>query len=145
MPASFSKIAIVLLLGGALPVGNAAAADTLRLGGTGAAIGMLQQVGTEFTAITGVKVEVIPSLGSTGAVRALGDGWLDIAVPARPLKPDEAAAGLRQVEVLRTALRDSDIPFQPERVEKRRPCRDFCSRKTDLGRRYADPRYSSPT
>ena len=103
MPASFSKIAIVLLLAGAVPTGNAAAADTLRLGGTGSAIGMLQQVGAEFTAMTGVKVEIVPSLGSSGAVLAIGDGWLDIAVPARPLKPKEAAAGLRQVEVLRTA------------------------------------------
>ena len=44
-----------------------------------------------------------PSLGSTGAIRALTDGLLDIAVPARPLKADESAAGLRQVAVLRTA------------------------------------------
>jgi phosphate transport system substrate-binding protein len=103
MRASFSKIAIILLLAGALPARNAAAADTLRVGGTGTAIGMLQQVGAEFTAATGVKVEVIASLGSTGAIRALRDGWLDIAVPARPLKPDETAAGLRQVAVLQTA------------------------------------------
>jgi phosphate transport system substrate-binding protein len=103
MPASFSKIAIVLLLAGAVPTGNAAAADTLRLGGTGSAIGMLQQVGAEFAAMTGVKVEIVPSLGSSGAVLAIGDGWLDIAVPARPLKPNEAVGGLRQVAVLRTA------------------------------------------
>src|SRR5450755_2664103 len=103
MRASFSKIAIVLLLAGSLQAGNAAAADTLRVGGTGTATGMLQQVGAEFIAATGVKVEVIASLGSTGAIRALSDGWLDIAVPARPLKPDEAAAGLRQVAAVRTA------------------------------------------
>ena len=103
MPKSFSKIAIVLLLAGALPAGNAAAADTLRVGGTGSAAGMLQQVGAKFTAATGVKVVLIPSLGSTGAIRALTDGLLDIAVPARPLKADESAAGLRQVAVLRTA------------------------------------------
>ena len=103
MPASFTRIAIVLLLVGAMSAGNAAAADTLRVGGTGTATGMLQQVGAEFTAATGVKVEVVPSLGSKGAIRALSDGWLDIAVPARPPKPDEVAAGLRQVAVLRTA------------------------------------------
>ena len=99
----FAKLVMVLLLAGAMPAGNAAAADTLRVGGTGTATGMLQQVGAEFTAATGVKVEIVPSLGSTGAIRALRDGWLDIAVPARPLKPNEAAAGLRQVAVLRTA------------------------------------------
>ena len=75
----------------------------MRVGGTGTAIGMLQQVGAEFTTATGVKVDVVSSLGSTGAIRALTDGLLDIAVPARPLKSDESAAGLRQVAVLRTA------------------------------------------
>jgi phosphate transport system substrate-binding protein len=98
-----TKIAIVLLFAGALPAGNAAAAETLRVGGTGSAIGMLQQVGAEFTAATGVKVDVVTSLGSSGSIRALADGLLDIAVPARPLKSDETAAGLRQVAVLRTA------------------------------------------
>jgi phosphate transport system substrate-binding protein len=102
MRGSLSKLAIVLLLASALPTTNAAA-ETLRLGGTGTAIGMLQQVGAEFTAATGVKVEVVVSLGSTGAIRALGDGLLDIAVPARPLTSNEMAAGMRQVTVLRTA------------------------------------------
>jgi phosphate transport system substrate-binding protein len=102
MAASFSRIAIVLLLAGTMPVGGATAAETLRLGGTGTAIGILQQVGAEFTAATGVKVEVVASLGSTGAIRALGDGLPDLAVPARPLKSDETAAGLREVAVLRT-------------------------------------------
>jgi phosphate transport system substrate-binding protein len=102
MRASYTKLAFVLLLAGMAPFGTAAA-QTLRAGGTGTAIGMLQQVGAEFTAATGVKVDVVPSLGSSGALRALTDGLLDIAVPARPLKPDETAAGLRQFAVLRTA------------------------------------------
>jgi phosphate transport system substrate-binding protein len=103
MPASFSKIAIILLLIGAAPLGGATAAEALRLGGTGSAVGMLKQVGAEFTAATGVQVDVVASLGSSGAIRALTDGVLDIAVPARPLKTDETAADLRQVAVLRTA------------------------------------------
>jgi hypothetical protein len=42
MSASFTKIAIVLLLAGAAPIGGATAVETLRLGGTGSAVGMLQ-------------------------------------------------------------------------------------------------------
>jgi phosphate transport system substrate-binding protein len=103
MRMSNSSVAIAVFFGCALAAGPSAAAETLRLGGTGSAIGMLRQVGDEFTAATGVEVEVVTSLGSTGAVRALADGLLDIAVPARPLKSDESAAGLRQVAVLRTA------------------------------------------
>lgn len=69
-----------------------------------------------------MPIEVVRSLGSSGAIRALADGRLDIAVSARPLKADEAAAGLRPVAVLRTAfvlatshryaddLKTSDLP-----------------------------------
>jgi len=103
MRASIPKLALAAVFAAALMAGQAAAAEALRLGGTGSAAGMLQQVGAKFTAATGVKVVLTPSLGSAGAIRALTDGLLDIAMPARPLKADESAAGLRQVAVLRTA------------------------------------------
>jgi phosphate transport system substrate-binding protein len=89
MRMSNSSVAIAVFFGCALVAGPSAAAETLRVGGTGSAIGMLQQVGAEFTAATGIKVEVVTSLGSNGAIRALADSMLDIAVPARPLKTDE--------------------------------------------------------
>ena len=103
MRMSNSRLAIAVFYGCALAAAPSAAQDTLRIGGTGSAIGMLQQVGDEFTAATGGKVEIIASLGSTGAIRALADGVIDIAGAARPLKADEAAAGLSQGTVLRTA------------------------------------------
>ena len=104
MRTSFSILTALVLLAG-LPAANAAAASkTLRMGGTGSSIGLLQQVGDEFAAAAGgVKVIVVPSLGSSGGIHALADGKLDIAVSARPLKPAEAAKGVRQVLVLRTA------------------------------------------
>lgn len=101
MRASIPKLAVVVLAG-LLATESAAAAEALQLGGTGSAIGMLRQVGAEFSAATGVKIDVIPSLGTTGAIRALKDGVLDIAVAARPLTADEAATGLHQVDVVRT-------------------------------------------
>jgi phosphate transport system substrate-binding protein len=104
MRALFGNGIFAVLLAFPLMAGNGAAAETLRFGGTGTAIGMLQQVGAAFAAATGVKVEVVPSLGSTGAIRALTDGVIDVAVPARPLKADEFATGLRQVAVLCTAF-----------------------------------------
>ena len=72
-------------------------------GGTGSALGLLLQVGAEFTKAAEIKLDIVPSLGSTGAIRALADGKLDLAVSARPLNAD-AAAGLVQVAVLRTAF-----------------------------------------
>jgi phosphate transport system substrate-binding protein len=102
MRALFSNLAFAVFVAFSLMAANGAAAQTLRLGGTGTAAEMLRQVGAKFTVATGVKVDVIPSLGSTGAIRALADGLLDIAVPARPLKADESAAGLSEVATLRT-------------------------------------------
>lgn len=115
MRASFRNGAFAVLLAVPLMAGNAAA--TLRFGGTGSAIGMVQQVGAAFTAATGVKVEVIASLGSTGGLRAQADGVLDIAVVARPLKPDESAAGLRQAAVLRTAYALATSHSNPNRLK----------------------------
>lgn len=98
------KFASILLSAVLLTTAHAATAVTVRFGGTGSSLGMLNQVGGEFAAASGgaVKVAIIPSLGSSGALHALIDGKLDLAVSARPLKPEEAAAGLRQVLVLRT-------------------------------------------
>jgi phosphate transport system substrate-binding protein len=103
MRAPLSSLSLAVLLAFPLLAGNEAAAQTLRLGGTGSATEMLRQVGAEFTAASGVKIEVAFNLGSTGAIRALADGVLDMAVPARPLNADESAKGLRQVAVLRMA------------------------------------------
>jgi phosphate transport system substrate-binding protein len=100
---SISKLAIAAALVGQLATGNLAAAELLKLGGTGAATEMLRQVGAQFTAASEVSVDVIFSLGSSGAINALADGKLDIAVSARPIKPEEIAAGMSQVAVLRTA------------------------------------------
>jgi len=97
----FAPIAIAALFAGALPVSVTAA--PLRLGGTGGAIGMLQQLGTAFTANSGIAVVVIPNLGSSGSIRALTEQKLDVVVSGRPLRPAEAAGGLTGAGALRTA------------------------------------------
>ena len=84
--------------------GHGAAAGTLRFGGTGAATEMLRHVGAAFSAATEIQVDIIPSLGSSGALRALQEGALDVAVSARPLRPEEKASGLVAAEAIRTAF-----------------------------------------
>ena len=79
-------------------------AQTLRVGGTGSALGLLQRLGGEFSAASELRIDIVPSLGSGGAIRALGDGKLELAVSARPLTSEEAARGLDQVLVLKTAF-----------------------------------------
>ena len=102
MRASRSCGVVALCLAGSL-MAAAVQAQSLRLGGTGSALGLLQQVGAEFAKAADIKLDIVPALGSAGAIRALTDGVIDIAVSARPLKADEVAAGLSQVTTLRTA------------------------------------------
>jgi phosphate transport system substrate-binding protein len=92
-----ARSALVILgvvLGLVLPC--SAHAQTLRIGGTGAAAGMMKTLGEAFSATnTGVSLEIVPSLGSSGGVAAVRDGALDLAVSSRELKPEEVAASLR--------------------------------------------------
>jgi phosphate transport system substrate-binding protein len=60
---------------------------TVRVGGTGAALGLLQHLGTRHHASGGAAVEVLPSLGSVGARNALAEGRIDIAVTIEPEAP----------------------------------------------------------
>lgn len=78
------------------PLANPAHADTLTIGGTGSALGTMKRLGEMFVEQNpGIHINVLPSLGSGGGIKALSAGAIDIAVSARPLKPAEAAIGLR--------------------------------------------------
>lgn len=57
-----------------------AEAAAIRIAGSGSALGLMRQLGARHQAAGGVPVDVLPSLGSVGAVRALADGHVDIAV-----------------------------------------------------------------
>ena len=81
---------------------NAGSADTLRIGGTGAVSAMLPILFAAMPPHENLNVEVVPSLGTSGGLRALAEGVLDIAVAARPLKPEEQARGITQAAALRT-------------------------------------------
>jgi phosphate transport system substrate-binding protein len=85
-----------------LSAGEVATANTLRMGGIGAATMLLPDLFEAFEGSGAVKLKVIPSLGSSGGLRALTDGVLDVAVSGRLLTEQERAAGLRTVLSIRT-------------------------------------------
>ena len=61
------------------------AAD-LTLGGTGADLETMRVLGEAFEkANPGITIEVLPSLGSGGGIKALLAGVIDLALTARPL------------------------------------------------------------
>jgi phosphate transport system substrate-binding protein len=74
-----------------------AAASALHLGGTGAATEPLRLIGARFTTKTGIPVEIIPGLGSSGGINAALEGVLQIVVSGRTLSPAEAARDLTPV------------------------------------------------
>ena len=84
---------------------SAGLAETLQIGGTGGDLGTMRQLGEAFTAKhPGVTVEVLPSLGSGGGIKAVLAGAIDLAVSSRPLKAKERGQGAQASPYARTAL-----------------------------------------
>lgn len=82
---------LVVVLAGAVTV---VSAETIRIGGTGVALGGMRILGTAFEQQNaGTTVEVLPSLGSSGGVRALLAGAVDLSVASRALKDKETDKG----------------------------------------------------
>lgn len=79
-----------------------AAAETMRIGGTGAATAMFPQLFAAFERGKDAGLQIVPSLGTSGGLRALNDGALDVAVSGRALTSEERALGLTQRVAIRT-------------------------------------------
>jgi phosphate transport system substrate-binding protein len=96
-PLPLAKMGAMLVCG-ALTFAASLSADaqTLRVGGTGSALGTVRLMADAFTrqGSTQAGVTLVPNLGSSGALRALQAGAIDAALISRPLKAEETAAGL---------------------------------------------------
>lgn len=90
-----------VVFAGAL-IASPASAETLRMGGVGSSAAMLPPLFAAFDRGGENHLEVIPALGSSGGLRAVADGVLDIAVSGRALKADEKARGLTEALAVRT-------------------------------------------
>jgi phosphate transport system substrate-binding protein len=87
----FGLLLAVGLAGGPID----ATAEVLRISGTGTALGSIQQLIPGFERLNpGVTVKMLPSVGSSGAIRAVAEGALDIGISGRELLPEELARGL---------------------------------------------------
>jgi phosphate transport system substrate-binding protein len=93
-----------LLLAAALAgAPGAASAEVLRISGTGTALGSLRELVPGFERLNpGVIVKLLPSVGSSGAVRAVVEGALDIGISGRALLPGERSSGLVELAYART-------------------------------------------
>ncbi len=71
---------------------------TLRVGGTGAGLGLIRELARAYAAHdpSATPTRVPASLGSEGGLRALRDGALDVALLSRQISSPEQAQGLIQ-------------------------------------------------
>lgn len=75
----------------------------LTIGGTGASLGTMRRLGEAFRDENpGVQLVLPNSLGTTGGLRAVIAGAIDIATSVRPVTAEEAAAGARSVQYARS-------------------------------------------
>jgi phosphate transport system substrate-binding protein len=78
-------------------------AEELRIGGTGAGLGTMQLLADAYAKThPDTRIAVLPSMGSSGGIKAVLSGALQIAVSSRPLNEAELAAGASGVEYGRT-------------------------------------------
>ena len=95
--------AITALASPSLHAADAAQSPAITIGGTGAALGLMKAIGDDFVRTRpGLRIQVVPSLGSSGGVKALVAGALQIAVTSRALTDDERAKPVRAIEYVRT-------------------------------------------
>jgi len=86
----------------ALTAAGPVMAERVKVGGTGGAMEFVRRLGSEFSARAGIEVEIIPSMGSSGALRAAADGVLDVAVAVAPTDAELTAKGLNVAYSVRT-------------------------------------------
>jgi phosphate transport system substrate-binding protein len=84
---------------------HALAGETIRINGSGTGLEMMKPLLKAY-ATTHPRVSFVMNkpLGSSGAIKALAAGALDLAVSSKPLKPEEAAQGLKLSPYGRTPL-----------------------------------------
>lgn len=91
-----------LLIAGILGTG-AAAAEDLRIGGTGGSLAAMRMLGEAFAkSRPGTRIIVLPSLGSSGGIKAVLAGAIEVGLSSRPLKEGERGAGAMETEYGRT-------------------------------------------
>jgi len=81
------------------------AADLIRINGSGSGLDMMKPLIAAYTKThPEVDFGLDKPLGSSGAIKALKAGMLDLAMTSRPLKPEETAAGIILLKYGQTPL-----------------------------------------
>jgi len=80
-------------------------AETVVVGGTGSALESIRQLGAAYAKQNKeFQIKVLPSLGSSGALKGLAERSVDIGLIARPLKDPEKAQGIQATRLAQTPV-----------------------------------------
>jgi len=109
MPSGLKKIfrsvlvaGVALLLFFAFPT-QAYAGEVIKIGGVGSALGTMKLLASAFEKKhPGIRVEVLSSIGSPGALKAVPEGGVDIGLAGKIFTDKELGQGLSVVEYART-------------------------------------------
>lgn len=108
---------VVAAVGGVTLLNVASYAETVRIGGTGMGLAAMQRIGESLAAADpSFKFEVLPSLGTSGGIKALSEGAIEVAIAARALKSSEQALGVSEAACLTTALIFATTQKTPENL-----------------------------
>ena len=96
VPMRRAKAWTSLLLGCACVLGWSQGTQTIRVNGTGSGITLLKPIAEAYRrAHPDVRIDLGKPLGSSGAIKALLAGAVDIAISSKPLGPEDSAKGAR--------------------------------------------------
>lgn len=97
----FASVAVRAVL--FLCCAGAAAAEEIKIGGSGSAIGGMRLLAAGFSANNpDVNFTFVPNLGSSGGIAAMAAGALSLAVTSRPMRENERLRGATEIEYART-------------------------------------------
>ena len=79
------------------------AETNLRIGGTGSALGTMKLIADAYEkSHPGIKIHIMPSLGSTAGIKAVLAGAIDLGFSSRPMSESELQQGALATEYART-------------------------------------------
>jgi len=84
---------------------SAFAAEEIKIGGSGTGLGTMKLLAEAYQKKhPGIKIRILPSLGSSGGIKAVLEGAIDIGVSSRRLKDAEQSQGASAIEYCRTPM-----------------------------------------
>ncbi len=139
----FVIVTALLLMGSILPgAASAGSKEILMITGTGSSLRIMELMAKDFQRKhPNVTVKVLPGIGSTGGIRAVREGKIDIGLSARSLKSEERGAGIIEEPYGRVAFIFGVQDSNPKKgftlaeiLKHRRRARRLTEKKNQPGR-----------